>query len=242
MNDVLKTDIGINREINQDYLDKAFNSQGDLIYVLCDGMGGYKGGEVAAFECSKYITTKFEQSSFIDINEAKDWLYYTILEANEKILQLSQTNVEYNKMGTTVICLIISEKFNVYASVGDSRIYTYNNKELNQLSEDQTFTNALLKAGYISEKEAKIHPKRNILISAIGSHPDDLDIQIKEIEGNNNYLLCSDGLYTMIDKKGILKILNIDSDLKSKADKLIDLANENGGKDNVSVILVEEHL
>ena len=190
MNSALKSDVGSNREINQDYIDKANNVNGDTIYVLCDGMGGYKGGEIAACECAKYIIAAFKKSEFIDEQSAKDWLYKTILSANNKILRLAKKNVEYSKMGSTVICLIISQNFKVYANVGDSRIYGYNHKELIQLSEDQTFANALLKAGYINEKEAKIHPKKNILISAIGSNQDDLDIQINNIIGYHNYLLC----------------------------------------------------
>ena len=241
MNDVLKTDIGATREINQDYLDKASNCDGDLIYILCDGMGGYKGGEIAAKECSNCLKNSFMQSKFMDVNHAKDWLYHSIMEANKKILLLAQENSDYSKMGTTIICLIISKNFKIYANVGDSRIYSYGHRELQQLSEDQTFANALLKAGYINEKEAKIHPKKNLLISAIGSHEEDLDIQIREVEGYN-YLLCSDGLYNMVDKKDILKILNSEKTLQEKADKLIDLANCNGGKDNVSVILVEDSL
>ena len=239
MNDVLKTDVGASREINQDYLDKAKNSNGDLIYILCDGMGGYKGGEIAALECSKFVKKAFKKSEFADVESAKEWLYQTIISANKKILTLAQKNIEYSKMGTTIICLIITKDFKVYANVGDSRIYSYSHKDLQQLSEDQTFANALLKAGYINEKEAKIHPKKNILISAIGSNQDDLDIQIREVVGSHNYLLCSDGLYNMVDKKEIIKTLNCEKNLEEKAQRLINLANSNGGKDNVSVILVE---
>ena len=240
MNDALKTDIGNSREINQDCLDKATNENGDKLYILCDGMGGYKGGEVAASECIECVKTAFINTKFTDALEAKEWLYQTILNANRKIVKLAADSMEYTKMGTTMVCLIINENFKIYANVGDSRIYAYNHRELNQLSEDQTFANALLKAGYINEKEAQIHPKKNLLISAIGSNEEDLDIQIKDITGNDNYMLCSDGLYNMVGKKDILKVLNSNNALDIKADKLIDLANSNGGKDNVSVILVED--
>lgn len=239
MNDALKTDIGASREINQDYLDKETNADGDVIYILCDGMGGYKGGEIAASECSKFVKTAFKKITFTDVDSIKKWLYETIMSANKKIIDMALSNREYSKMGTTIVCLVICKNHKVYASVGDSRIYAYGHRELNQLSEDQTFANALLKAGYINEKEAKIHPKKNLLISAIGSNEDDLDIQIKEIIGHHNYLLCSDGLYNMIEKRAILKILNSNEDLQRKADLLIDTANNNGGRDNVSVILVE---
>lgn len=242
MSEALVTDKGTTREINQDYLASAINQCGDKIYILCDGMGGYKGGEVASYECSKSIIDAFKKSEFIDIHSAKQWLYDSILEANKKITTLAQESLEYDKMGTTVVCLLVTKNFKVYASVGDSRIYAYNHRELIQLSEDQTFANALLKAGYISEKEALIHPKKNLLICAIGSQEEDLDIQINETMGKYNYLLCSDGLYNMVDKKEILKIINSTGDTNEKAHALINLANKNGGKDNVSVILVEEGL
>ena len=180
MSEALVTDKGTTREINQDYLASAINQCGDKIYILCDGMGGYKGGEVASYECSKSIIDAFKKSEFIDIHSAKQWLYDSILEANKKITTLAQESLEYDKMGTTVVCLLVTKNFKVYASVGDSRIYAYNHRELIQLSEDQTFANALLKAGYISEKEALIHPKKNLLICAIGSQEEDLDIQINE--------------------------------------------------------------
>lgn len=242
MINVLKSDKGLVRETNQDYVDYGFNSNNDKIYILCDGMGGYKGGEVASNECVKLIKNKFKDTSFNDLDEAKNWLYETILKANKKINTLAQKNTELDKMGTTLVCLIITKDFRLYASVGDSRIYAYNHKEFTQISEDQTFAQALLKAGYINEKEAAIHPKKNVLLSAIGSSEDDLDIQIKEIQGKHNYLLCSDGLYNMVDNKEIFKTIISNNELELKAQRLIDLANNNGGRDNISVILVEECL
>ena len=239
MSEAFRSDKGTTRDNNQDYITNSLNSNGDKLYVLCDGMGGYKGGEIAAYECCNLLANKFKDSSFNEIEEAKNWLYETIKEANKTIANIAKKNSDISKMGTTIVCLLITDKFKVYASVGDSRIYAYSHKEIIQLSEDQTFTNALLKAGYINEKEAEIHPKKNLLLCAIGSSEDDLDIQIKEVSGKYNYLLCSDGLYNMLDNKEILKIINKDDDVENKAQNLIDQANKNGGKDNVSVILVE---
>ena len=239
MNNALKTDKGTTSENNQDYIISSTNKSGDSIYVLCDGMGGYKGGEIASYECATLISEEFKKSSFNSVVSAKDWIYESIKKANRKIQTLARKNNEISKMGTTVVCLLINEKFKIYAAVGDSRIYAYNHKELIQLSEDQTFSNALLKAGYISEKEAEMHPKKNMLLCAVGASDDDLDVQINEINGEYNYLLCSDGLYNMVDHKEILKIINKEEDIENRAQVLIDKANENGGKDNVSVILVE---
>lgn len=241
MNDALISDIGSTRDTNQDVLDSIVNENGDKIYVLCDGMGGYKGGEVAALECVKLLKEQFKLTFFKTPSDVEKWLYETILKANNKVNELAKENKELDKMGTTIVCLVVCKEFKVYASVGDSRIYSYNHKELTQLSVDQTFAQALLKAGYISEKEAKIHPKKSLLLCAIGSNEEDLDIQIKETN-ETNYLLCSDGLYNMVDNKEILKIINSNDNIDTRAQNLINLANSNGGNDNVSVILVEDCL
>lgn len=242
MNEALITDIGTTRETNQDTLAIETNLAGDKIYILCDGMGGYKGGEIASLECSRFMAEDFKKSEFSDVDSIKEWLFNTIKNANKKINEISKKNSELEKMGTTIVCLVVTKSYKVYASVGDSRIYSYNHKEMIQLSEDQTFANALLKAGYINEKEAEIHPKKSLLLSAIGSSEEELDIQINEIIDNNNYLLCSDGLYNMVENKEIHKIINSNLDIEKRAQSLIDKANSNGGKDNISVILVEGSL
>ena len=239
MSEAFRSDKGTTRENNQDYIISSSNENGDKLYVLCDGMGGYKGGEVAAYECANLLANEFKSAVFATLEAAKNWLFESIKSANDFIQKMAKKSSDIAKMGTTVVCLLITKEYRVYASVGDSRIYAYNHKELIQLSEDQTFSNALLKAGYINEKEAEIHPKKNLLLCAIGSNEDDLDIQINEVSNKYNYLLCSDGLYNMLDNKEILKIINKDEDIESRAQNLIDQANKNGGKDNVSVILVE---
>ena len=238
----LKSDKGNSRETNQDYLTYANNKKEQTIYILCDGMGGYKGGEVASFECANIIKNEFEQTSFNDVNEAKEWIYKVIIYANNHIRELAKTKMHYENMGTTLVAFIVAGDFRLFANVGDSRIYAYNRKEFNQLSDDQTFANALYKAGYISEKEAINHPKRSLLISAIGSNEEDIEVQIEEVKPHYNYLLCSDGLYNMVNSKDIHKILNDEARIDIRANRLIDVANNNGGKDNISVILVEESL
>lgn len=240
MSDALKTDKG-NREENQDSIAVEARLDGARLYILCDGMGGHKGGAIASSECVKYVRGEFRKSKFTTLEDAKNWIYEVILRANDKINEIAKNDLSYEGMGTTFVGLMITENFSLYASVGDSRIYGYNHKEFTQFSYDQTFTNALLKAGYINEKEAEIHPKKNMLLCAVGSSdPSELDIQVKEIEGEYNYLICSDGLYNMVDDKTICKVLNNGDSPSNKAMELIDLANINGGRDNISVILVED--
>ena len=240
MNSFLMTDKGLARNSNQDDVLGLVKENGDSLYVLCDGMGGHMGGAIACKKCINVFKKEFSKSKYSTIDEAKDWLYKMILKANNDIINSGNKDISLKGMGTTVVCLLISKDFKVYASVGDSRLYSYNKKHLVQISEDQTFAAALYKAGYINKKEAKNHPRRSMLLCAVGSAPNEaLDVQVKEIAGNDNYLICSDGLYNMVEDTKIKKILDEDITLKEKADKLIDEANENGGFDNISVILLE---
>ena len=240
MNSYLMTDKGLARNSNQDDVLGVKKENGDALYVLCDGMGGHMGGAIACKKCINVFKKEFSKSKYKNVEEAKKWLYDMVLVANKDIVNSGNKDVSLKGMGTTVVCLLVSKDFKVYASVGDSRLYSYNKKHLTQISEDQTFAAALYKAGYINKKEAKNHPRRNMLLCAVGSSPNSsLDVQVKEIKGNDNYLMCSDGLYNMVEEPKIKKILDEDISLKEKADKLIDEANENGGFDNISVILLE---
>ena len=172
--------------------------------------------------------------------EAKEWLYKMILKANREIIAAGNKDVSLKGMGTTVVCLLVSKEFKVCASVGDSRLYSYNKKNLTQISEDQTFAAALFKAGYINEKEVKTHPRRGMLLCAIGTSPNNsLDVQIKEVKGKDNYLLCSDGLYNMVSEEEIEVVLNSKKSVEEKVDLLIQKANDAGGKDNITVNIVE---
>lgn len=240
MNSYLMTDKGLARSTNQDDVIGLVKENGDSLYVLCDGMGGHLGGAIACKKCINVFKKEFSKSKYSNIQEAKDWIYEMILKANKEIITASDKDASLRGMGTTVVCLLISKEFKVYASVGDSRIYSYNKKSLKQISEDQTFAAALYKAGYINKKEVKNHPRRGMLLCAVGSDVNNaLDVQIEEVKGNDNYLICSDGLYNMLEDTEIKKILDEEISIKEKADKLIDEANDNGGFDNISVILLE---
>ena len=240
MNSYLMTDKGLARNNNQDDVLGVVKENGDSLYVLCDGMGGHSGGAIACKKCINVFKKEFNKSNYTNVEEAKDWLYKMILKANKEIISASSKDMNLKGMGTTVVCLLINKNFKVYASVGDSRLYAYNRKNMKQISEDQTFAAALYKAGYINKKEAKNHPRRSMLLCAVGSSPNDsLDVQVNEVVGNDNYLICSDGLYNMLDDGKIKKILDEDIPIKDKGDKLIDEANDNGGFDNISVILLE---
>ena len=234
------SDIGKKRNENQDKIFVSEENSELKLFIVADGMGGHSGGALACKKCINVFKKEFNKSKYTNSEEAKLWLYKMILKANKEIIALGDKDPGLRGMGTTVVSVIVSKNFKVFASVGDSRLYAYNKKSLTQLSEDQTFAAALYKAGYINKKEAKNHPRRNMLLCAVGSVPNNaLDVQIKDIEGNDNYLICSDGLYNMVEDNRIKSILNEDITIKEKVDKLIEEANDNGGFDNVSVILLE---
>lgn len=243
MNSYLVTDKGLSRNSNQDDVLSVVKGNGDSMYVLCDGMGGHAGGAIACKKCITIMKREFEKSKYDDIESAKEWLYKTILKANKEIVAAGKKDESLKGMGTTVICVLMNDRFKVYASVGDSRLYLYNKKHFKQVSEDQTFAAALYKAGYINEKEAKNHPRKSMLLCAVGSAPSSsLDVQIGELVGDNNYLICSDGLYNMVEDAEIKKVLDEKLTIKEKADKLVDMANDKGGFDNISIILLEDCL
>ncbi len=243
MNSFLMTDKGLSRNNNQDDVLGLTKENGDSLFVLCDGMGGHAGGAIACKKCINTFKNEFNKSKYTNIEEAKEWLYKMVLKANKEIISSGNKNPKLKGMGTTVISFLVTKDYKVYASVGDSRVYSYGKRKLVQVSEDQTFAEALYKAGYINKKEAKNHPRRGMLLCAVGSAPNDmLDVQIKEVNQKDNYLICSDGLYNMVDETRIKKILDEDISIKDKVNKLIDEANDNGGFDNISVILLEECL
>jgi protein phosphatase len=240
VNSAAKTDIGKHRDSNQDDFLIMQNDNYHL-YALCDGMGGLKGGKLAATTCLKIIKQEFlKLDKQLNKFEIQKWLYESIIKANEKIFALGDFDITLRGMGTTLIVLLLSKEYKVFASVGDSRLYHYDVNTLNQLSEDQTYVAALLRAGYINKKQAENHPRKSMLLSAVGSgENEELDIQIEFIEKEGNFLICSDGLYNMVSDDEIFNELNVNVSINKKVDNLIELANKNGGYDNITLILIE---
>ena len=145
-------------------------------------------------------------------------------------------------MGTTIILGYIYKNKLVMCNVGDSRLYSYSKDELEQLSEDQTYVQFLYKTGKIKKEDMKIHPKRNVLMNALGTYPS-LSIATRIFNQlPKNLMICSDGLYNMIEDDEMIEILNKDVTVKEKVQLLIEKANSNGGIDNIAVGLLEEKL
>lgn len=234
-----KTDPGVKRDLNQDVASVALNQRKQLLAMVCDGMGGHKSGDVAAKMVVDHICSAFKDTSFDTFDETVSWLDSQIQSINQ-IVHEKATMIDFlNGMGTTLAIVVISTHGIICANVGDTRIYFYKNGQVTQLSQDQTLVNILLSEGQITQKEAEVHPKKNILVSAMGTNLQvdiyfsKMDLQAGEI------LICSDGLYGMVCDDQIALLLDTYDQINEKVKKLIDLANYNGGIDNIGIAMVE---
>lgn len=236
------TDIGMSRNMNQDYY-YISNQDDDLsIFILADGMGGYNGGEIAskiAVESArKYIEEKADD---LQNNEKKiiDVLKSATAYANNTVYEISKENKNLEEMGTTLeICLIYNKK--VYIShIGDSRVYSIIGEKIERLTTDHSYVEKLVKDGTITPEEAENHPKKHVLIKALGCVPEiEPDIIERKFEKNEILVICSDGLTNMLkdDKIRDVVINNIEDPEK----ELIKEANLAGGYDNITAIIIRQ--
>ena len=240
--------IGKVRKNNEDYckgeiIDTEFGSIG--IFALADGMGGHNKGEVASKMAVDniiiFLKENLLQSNNIKIDYIDDIIKQAYNNVNYMIYEKSISDIEFEGMGTTLVVAIIY-KNNIYiANVGDSRCYLLNNNEFNKVTIDHSVVEELVQANIITEKEAKTHPRRNHITRAVGT--DEMvivDIFKKDIHLNDKVLLTSDGLTGFVDDETIKEILLKNKDINNLAKDLINKANDVSGKDNISVILIEE--
>ena len=238
-----KSDKGLVRPINEDNVNITRLASGDIVFMVLDGMGGHSKGDKASKLAMSIILEYLEKKNdFKNMFGCKRYIIKSIKKANKEVNYIGSTNMEYFGMGTTLILGYIRKNKMLMCNVGDSRLYSYNESNLEQLSEDQTYVQFLYKTGKIKKEDIKIHPKKNVLMNALGTYPS-LSIATKVFnEAPKNLFICSDGLYNLIEEDEILEILNLNVDLNTKIDLLIDKANQNGGTDNIAVGLVEERL
>lgn len=240
--------IGKVRKNNEDYckgeiIDTEFGSIG--IFALADGMGGHNKGEVASKMAVDniiiFLKENLLQSNNIKIDYIDDIIKQAYHNVNYKIYEKSISDTQFEGMGTTLVVAIIY-KNNIYiANVGDSRCYLLNNNEFNKVTIDHSVVEELVQANIITEEDAKTHPRRNQITRAIGT--DEMvivDIFKKDINLNDKILLTSDGLTGFVDDKTIKDILLSGKNINDLAQDLINKANDVSGKDNISVILIEE--
>lgn len=231
------TDPGKVRERNEDSVNIVTNASDEILMAVADGMGGHKDGEVASSIALNHIATRFKSISSVGNKEdAINWIGEIVKEANALIYKYVAEHKESTGMGTTMVLAILTKEFLLMGNIGDSSGYVIKNKKLHKVTVDHTLVNLLVKSGEISEEDAKNHPKKNVLMRALGASPD-VEMDIFNVElGIDGILLCSDGLTNMLDDNTIMKVLNNkDLDIDEKLDKLIFKANNRGGSDNISI-------
>ena len=226
------TDIGKTRAVNQDYIYTSVDRVGCLpnLFIVADGMGGHKAGDTASRFTVETIKTLIEQS------QEKD----AISVINSLLLQKASESEDYYGMGTTLVIATIYDNVLRVANVGDSRLYVIDDNDITQITRDHSLVEEMVLAGQLSKSEARTHARKNVITRAIGGEeqvePEMFSIDLKE---NSKILMCSDGLTNMLEDAEILSIVRNNANIEDAARLLIDRANENGGKDNISVIIVE---
>jgi PPM family protein phosphatase len=245
-----RTDVGRRRKINEDsYLVSSESS----LYAVCDGMGGHNAGEVASKMAIDTIAAFIERSGVekeitwpwgLDANLSFDGnrLKTAIRLANARVFQAADNREELTGMGTTVVASLVSGKSLTIASAGDSRCYLMRGGTLRQLTRDDSWVSAALGEGILNSDDVEHHPLRNVITKAVGARDTiDLDIVEHELEPRDLVLLCSDGLHGMINDQEVGRILSaVTEPLEDLGGRLIDAANEAGGRDNVTVVLLRQ--
>lgn len=224
------SDVGRVRSINQDRCGE-FAARGYRLLVVADGLGGHAGGEHASRIAVETIGSVFEK----DDSKPEAFLHRAFAAANANILRESLQNAELSGMGTTGVALLIGADGAWTANVGDSRVYRARAGQLKQLSEDHSVIAAEVRAGRITEAEARDHPLRNRLLRCLGQEGEvEIDVKACEYAPGDRFLLCSDGLWGVVDDQRILAVL-VHEDPEAAAQILVDLANRGGGDDNITV-------
>ncbi|MCX7834129.1 MAG: Stp1/IreP family PP2C-type Ser/Thr phosphatase [Ignavibacteria bacterium] len=236
---VCKTDLGKVRSNNEDFYD-SFSSEFGEVFIVCDGMGGHSGGEIASQLATNAIKSRILKNPR-NLSNPIDIIQEAIDVANKIIIDKSNEDPSLKGMGTTVVVLILKDEFAYYGHVGDSRLYLLRDNIFTSLTKDHSFVQQLVDKGLITPKEAESHPRRNEITKALGISenliPDIRESGLKIYKGDK-FLLCTDGLNTMLSDEEISEIL-MHNEIEEAAEVLIQRANEYGGKDNITIQIVE---
>ena len=236
------TDTGMVRDHNEDSVIIVKNSEDAILMAVADGMGGHRAGEVASSIAISYLSKRFSES-FFKLNKASavEWIKNCVNEINGQIFKYTEENPESKGMGTTLVMALITRDYILFGNIGDSSGFVMKDNKIHKVTHDHTLVNLLLAAGELTEEEAKNHPKKNILMNALGiNDPIEIDVFDCSME-IDEILLCSDGLTTMITEEQIEKVLLSDLTVEEKVIKLIKKANSRGGSDNISVAYLKKN-
>jgi len=235
-----KTDIGCKRRVNQDYTYATDKYIGKLenLYIVADGMGGHNAGDYA----SKYtVETVVNEVKMSTENKTFRIIGKAIRVANEKIRAKAREDISLNGMGTTIVVATVENHQLLIANVGDSRLYIVNNKSIRQITRDHSLVEEMVRMGGMDPEVARNHPDKNIITRAIGARDSvEVDFFQEDLQEGDLVLMCSDGLTNMLSDEEIANICRLELPIEGKVDALINAANDNGGKDNIAVVLIDD--
>ena len=240
MKSIALTDVGARRSMNQDAVFAMDQRIGALpnLFIVCDGMGGENAGDYASKRCLEVVVDEVERST---ASKPVEIFEQAIQAANRIIYEEAAADSSKHGMGTTLVAASVIDGRLFVANVGDSRLYVAGATKLNQITNDHSVVAELVRTGELKAEAARTDKRKNMITRAIGAESrvmaDYFDVNL---HGNDRVLLCSDGLTNMVEDRDILSILTSSDTLDNKASRLIELANNNGGKDNISVILIED--
>ncbi|MCZ2258834.1 Stp1/IreP family PP2C-type Ser/Thr phosphatase [Sporosarcina sp. G11-34] len=237
------SDIGKKRTINEDSAAVYTHPEGIILAIIADGMGGHQGGGFASSTAVKVIGEQFmelDSSEFTTEENWTEWLKEAIFHVNRLLFEYASENDELEGMGTTLEVALVRGRSCLISHVGDSRVYAINQDGVHQITRDHSYVNVLLDSGEITEEEAEVHPQRNWIMKAVGSekhiYP---DLHSIELDDDTFLLICTDGLSNKVDSESMLNIMLSETGLREKVETLVELANSQGGEDNISVIALK---
>ena len=233
------TDIGRRREINQDDMFTSENAVGALpnLFLVADGMGGHKAGEYAS---SFTIETIVEHIRNSPQTEPVILFKEAMAAANRGLLKKADEDIEKKGMGTTIVAATLLGFVLYIANIGDSRLYVINQDTITQITRDHSLVEEMVRMGEMKKTEAREHPDKNIITRAVGVAPEvEADFFEIELGVEDTVLMCTDGLTNMVEDESIRRIILGGRDIAEKAEKLVEAANGNGGRDNITVVLID---
>ena len=232
-----RSDVGRVREVNEDYFGSFHGSFGELL-VVCDGIGGHKGGETASRLAVDVIKNHFENLN--DDYDVKHELLNALTAANNKLVETASEDKSLAGMGSTAVIILFKDNLAYTANLGDSRIYLVRDEKVKQLTTDHSLVQQMIDSNMLSPEEAENHPKKNVITKSLGREgavePD--SSEPIELLKNDKFVLCTDGLTNYVKDEEIFNIA-ANNPVQQAAGKLVDLANEKGGSDNITVQIAE---
>lgn len=232
-----QTDVGLKRNNNQDFVYASDQKVGRLptLFIVADGMGGHAAGDLASRLAVETAVDSIGSSGEITVFRILD---EAVRKANDAVLKKAAEKPEYAGMGTTFVAGVIDGDTLYIVNVGDSRLYVLDDDRIDQITEDHSLVEEMVRAGRITREQMRNHPKKNIITRAIGGEvevrPDFFDVGLRK---GDIVLLCSDGLSNMVEDEQIFRIVKREKTLREAGQKLISAANTAGGRDNISVVL-----